>query len=147
MARQIEDGPRSRHLARRKRTGPSIATGVAVLYFALVPLMVGTPGAAQEVREGQGILERLVFLPDRNQFEITLRETQGRRTFTADNRVVLIKLDSMLLKDPRTAPLARHGPVVFYYEEQQPRIKKPFLSRVVVLFADVLQLKAFLNTP
>jgi hypothetical protein len=61
--------------------------------------------------------------------------------------VVLIKLDSKLLKDPQTAPLARDGPVVIYYEEQQPRIKKPFLSRVIVLFVDVPQLRAFLTSP
>ncbi len=112
----------------------------------LIPLLA-TAGTAQEVREGRGVLERLVFVPEQNQFEISVHEAQGRRTFTADNRVVLIKLDSTLLKDPRTAPLARDGPVVFYYEEYQPRINKPFLSRVVILFVDVLQLKRFLTSP
>jgi len=116
-----------------------------VLLF--VPLFLVTVGAAQEVREGRGVLERLVFLPQQNQFEITVQEVGGRRTFTADNRVVLIKLDSKLLKDPRTAPLARDGPVVFYYEEHQARIKKPYLSRVIILFVDVLQLKRFLTSP
>lgn len=119
----------------------------ALWVLILGPLMLATVGAAQEVRERRGVLERLVFLSQQNRFEITVREAQGRRTFTADNRVVLIKLDSTLLKDPRTAPLARDGPVVIYYEEQQPRIKKPFFSRVVVLFVDVPQLETFLNTP
>ena len=113
----------------------------------LGPFLMVTVGATQEVREGRGVLERLIFLPQQNRFEITVQEAQGRRSFTADNRVVLIKLDSNLLKDPRTAPLARDGPVVFYYEEQEPRIKKPFFSRVVVLFVDVSQLRAFLTSP
>ena len=113
----------------------------------LGPFLMVTVAAAQEVREGRGVLERLIFLPQQNRFEITVREAQGRRTFTADNRVVLIKLDSKLLKDPRTAPLARDGPVVFYYEEHQARIKKPYLSRVIILFVDVPQLKTFLSTP
>jgi len=113
----------------------------------LGPFLMVTVGAAQEVREGRGVLERLIFLPQQNRFEITVREAQGRRTFTADNRVVLIKLDSKLLKDPRTAPLARDGPVVFYYEEHQARIKKPYLSRVIILFVDVMQLKRFLTSP
>ena len=115
--------------------------------FTLVLLLLATASAAQEVREGQGVLESLVFLPSHNQYEITLHEAQGRRTITADNRIVLIKIDSKLLRDPRTAPLARHGPVVFYREEREARIKKPFFSRVVVIFADVPQLKAFITTP
>jgi hypothetical protein len=120
---------------------------VAVLLLIIVPVMVATVGIAQEVRQGQGVLERLVFLPAQNQFEITLQEAAGKRTLTADNRVVLIKLDSRVSKDPQTAALARHGPVVLYQWEQQPRIKKPYLRRVVVIFADVSQLKAFLTTP
>ncbi len=120
---------------------------VAVLLLIIVPVMVATVGIAQEVRQGQGVLERLVFLPAQNQFEIILQEAAGKRTLTADNRVVLIKLDSRVSKDPETAALARHGPVVLYQWEHQPRIKKPYLRRVVVIFADVSQLKAFLTTP
>ncbi|MFQ5656869.1 MAG: hypothetical protein ACE5G5_04960 [Candidatus Methylomirabilales bacterium] len=116
------------------------------IHLTLVLLLVATASAAQDVREGQGVLESLVFLPRENQYEITLREARGRRTITAENRVVLIKIDSKVLKDPRTAPLARHGPVVFYREEREARIKTPFFSRVVVIFADVPQLKAFLTT-
>ena len=115
--------------------------------FTLALLLLTMAGAAQEVHEGQGVLESLVFLPRHNQYEITLHEVQGRRTITADNRIVLIKIDSKLLRDPRTAPLARHGPVVFYREEREARIKKPFFSRVVVIFSDVAQLKAFLTSP
>ncbi len=118
-----------------------------VMISAIVPLILARTSVAQEVHEGRGVLERLVFLPHQNQFEITLREAQGTRTLTADNRVVLIKLDAKLLRDPRTAALARDGPVVFYQWEQQPRIIRPYLRRVVVLFVDVSQLKAFLSTP
>jgi len=53
----------------------------------LGPFLMVTVAAAQEVREGRGVLERLIFLPQQNRFEITVREAQGRRTFTADNRL------------------------------------------------------------
>lgn len=139
--------PRRGHPRGGSKARASIVKMVMVLLCTILPLMLAIEGAAQEVREGRGILERLVFLPGQNQFEITLYEAGERRTFTADNRVVLIKLDSKLLKDPMAAPLARDGPVVFYQWEQQPRINKPYLRRVVVLFADVSQLKAFLTTP
>ncbi|MFQ5881639.1 MAG: hypothetical protein ACE5I9_04100 [Candidatus Methylomirabilales bacterium] len=113
----------------------------------LALLILATSGLAQERHERQGVLRRLVFLPEGNRFEITVQDSRGSRTFAAENRVVLLKLDSKVFKDPRTAGLARHGPVVFYIEEHQPRINKPFFSRVVIIFADVSQLKAFLTTP
>lgn len=116
--------------------------------FVLALLIGATPVGAQEIyQERQGVLEKLVFRPQENQYEITVREQGGVKTFMVDNREVQLKIDAKLLKDPMTAKLAKEGPVVFYIEEQQPRIKKPFFSRVIILFTDVAQLKTFLTTP
>ncbi len=117
---------------------------VSVILFLLMGVM---PLGAQEVQERWGVLEKLIFMPQENRYEITVREQGGARTFIVDNREVHLKIDAKLLKDPMTAGLAQQGPVVFYIEEQQHRIKKPFFSRVIILFTDVAQLKTFLTTP
>ncbi|MFQ5839959.1 MAG: hypothetical protein ACE5HK_04485 [Candidatus Methylomirabilales bacterium] len=109
-------------------------------------LIVGVGlAAAQERIEHIAVLEQLRFLPEANEFEVTVRGGEGVRTLRVHNRAVRLGLDAKLLRDPQVRAVTLEGPVVFYTEEREYRVKTPFLSRVTIIFLDVPQLQRYLG--